>query len=43
MDKDNINKESDKIKPYNGNIMFHPIFITTLIVKDGLIVGYTQK
>ena len=35
------NEESTQ--PYSGEIMFHPIHITTLIIKDGLIVGYKQK
>tara|TARA_B100001093_G_scaffold519672_1_gene609769 strand:- start:5695 stop:5814 length:120 start_codon:yes stop_codon:yes gene_type:complete len=39
MDKDS---EYDN-KPYTGEIMFHPINIITLIIKDGLIIGYTQK
>ena len=35
--------EEENNKPYNGEIVFHPINIITLIVKDGLIVGYTKK
>tara|TARA_Y100000816_G_C25604937_1_gene323904 strand:+ start:245 stop:361 length:117 start_codon:yes stop_codon:yes gene_type:complete len=35
--------ENNNIKPYNGEIKFHPIDIITLIVKDGLIIGYNKK
>lgn len=46
MDNIKYNKDtSDKsdYSPYTGEISFHPIRITTLIIKNGLIVGYTQK
>ena len=36
-------ESEESTKPYSGEIMFHPIYITTLIIKDGLIVGYKQK
>ena len=47
MTKDNLEKEKEQensiTQPFSGEIMFHPIHITTLIVKNGLIIGYNQK
>lgn len=47
MTKENPDKEQEQensiTKPFSGEIMFHPIHITTLIVKNGLIIGYNQK
>ncbi len=33
---------AEKVEPLTGNLVLHPIKITTLIVRAGLIVGFQQ-
>tara|TARA_Y100000389_G_C17409214_1_gene489873 strand:- start:1214 stop:1330 length:117 start_codon:yes stop_codon:yes gene_type:complete len=38
-----MEEEKNNTIGYSGEIKFHPINIITLIVKDGLIIGYNKK